>query len=137
MQHSLFYMLFLNILQYIMWEAYVKSCRYCMGFVTVATEVVEKQDRHPWWIYLGCQMDSCDYKTHMLLELETVRDSAQLDFIHERRFWTSSIYHFSTLSRMWLACLLHPWTPRMQPRIPDFSITIVLSYAATLKLLVF
>jgi hypothetical protein len=72
----------------------------------------------------------------LLLELETVHDSAQLDFIHERCFWTSTMYHFSALSHMWLTCLLHPWTPRMWPWIPDFSITIVLSYAATLKLLV-
>jgi hypothetical protein len=57
-----------------------------MGFITVATALVEKQDKHPRWIYLGCQMDSCDYKTHLLLELETVRVSVQLVFIHERCF---------------------------------------------------
>lgn len=57
-----------------------------MRFITVATELVEKQYKHPQWIYLGCQMDSCDYKTHLLLELETVRDSAQLDSIHEGHF---------------------------------------------------
>jgi len=57
-----------------------------MGFITVATELVEKQDKHPRWIYLGCQMDSCDYKTRLLLELETERDSVQLDFINERCF---------------------------------------------------
>lgn len=130
------YMLFLHILQYIMWEAYIECCRCCMGFVTVATELVEKQDKHPRWNYFVCQMDSCDYKTHLLLELETMCDSAQLDFIHGRCFWTSTIYHFSTLSHMWLACLLRPWIPRMQPWIKDFSILIVFSYAAILKLLV-
>jgi hypothetical protein len=58
-----------------------------MGFITVATELaVEKQDKHPGWIHLGCQMDNCNYKTHLLLELETVRVSAQLECIHERRF---------------------------------------------------
>lgn len=32
-----------------------------MGFMTVASELaVEKQDKHPGWIYLGYQMGSCD-----------------------------------------------------------------------------
>jgi hypothetical protein len=58
MKHCLSYVLFLNILQYIMWEAYIKSCRCCMGFITAAAELaVEKQDKHPGWIHLGCQME--------------------------------------------------------------------------------
>jgi hypothetical protein len=31
-------------------------------------------------------LDNCKCKTHLQLELETVRDSAQLGFIHARRF---------------------------------------------------
>jgi hypothetical protein len=63
-----------------------KKLQVLYGIHNLATASMEKQNKHPRWIYLGCQMDSCDYETHLLLELETVHDSAQLDFIHERCF---------------------------------------------------
>jgi hypothetical protein len=58
-QSLLYYVL--NILKYMMWEAYIKSCRCCMGFIIMAVVelAVEKQGKHPGWIYLGCQMDCC------------------------------------------------------------------------------